>query len=90
MSTTEVRSLLGDPLRTEPAALHQEKWVYREVTQRESIDRVFGIIPIRNRAKPEEMRVLLTFDQGRVALVELVGIPFSCGEFGPPPVLPNR
>jgi outer membrane protein assembly factor BamE (lipoprotein component of BamABCDE complex) len=85
MSTVDVGTLLGEPLRT-TVADHQRRWIYRQVSQRESIDRVFGIIPIKTHAKPQEMRVVVTFYGGRVASVDLGGIPFSCGEFGPPPI----
>ncbi|HEX8169911.1 MAG TPA: hypothetical protein VF824_05150 [Thermoanaerobaculia bacterium] len=89
MSPVEVQALLGEPLRMESAPGNRRKWIYRQVTQRESIDRIFGIIPMKMHAKPEAMGVLITFEGPRVGSIELNDIPFACGEFGRPPV-PNH
>ena len=41
MSALEVHVLLGEPLRTESASGNRRTWIYRQVTQHESVDRIF-------------------------------------------------
>ncbi len=86
MSKSDVTLLLGESHETETVDAG-DRWTYHVVRQRESVTRIFGLIPIRSRAKPEETTVTVQFHADHVASTALLGVPYACGEFGRPPVL---